>query len=145
MKIYVFMIAAAIILLNVWGAGDVSAQEMKVIEAEIAFDFRVGDKLYPAGTYRLETANSTGDSVLRLRGEDKNKSRLIFVNSAYAEKNQTPKLVFTRIGEEHYLTNVVMTDGRWNFAVRRSRRQKESERNLAAAKKIEVPAKNRTN
>jgi hypothetical protein len=141
MKKYLFMFTAAIILLNVWGTIDVSAQVIKVIEAEVEFDFRVGDKIYPAGVYRLETANSTGDGFLRLRGDDKKSNRLISVDSDYAENNQTPKLVFTQIGAEYYLTNVVMTDGGWGFAVRSSRRQKESER-TPAAKKIEVAAKN---
>jgi hypothetical protein len=142
MKKYLFLVIAGLIFLNVWGAGDVSAQSVKTLQAEVKFDFRVGDKIYPAGVYRLEAVSQNSDNLLRLRGVGKNNHRLIIANLSYAAKKQSPKLIFQQIGEEYYLTNIFMADGNWGFSVRPSRWQRENGKNLASTKSVEVPAKN---
>lgn len=141
MKKYLLTFIAALIFLNVSGANDVSAQSLKHIKVEVEFDFRVGDKIYPAGVYRLESVSQSGDNVLRLSNVEKEGQQLIVANLSYADKEQSPKLVFRQIGEEYYLTNIFLTDGNWGFSVRPSRRQRESGKNLAWTKSVEVPAK----
>lgn len=135
------MFIAGIIFLNVWGAGDVSAQTIKAIKIEVKFDFHVGSKVYPAGVYWLETVSQSGDNILRLSNVEKEVQQLIVANLSYAGKEQSPKLVFRQIGEEYYLTDIFMTEGNWGFSVRPSRRQRESGKSLASTKLVEVPAK----
>jgi hypothetical protein len=142
MKKYLFMFIAGIIFLNVWSVPEVSAQGAKSVRAEVAFDFYVGERVFPAGTYWLETISPASDGILLLRGVEKENRQLIFANSDQAGKKQTPKLIFRQIGGEYYLTNIFLTGGTRGYAVPPTRRQKEKGRNLASAKKVEVPAKN---
>lgn len=140
MKKYLFMFIAALIFFNVWSAGEVSAQVSKNIEADIEFEFRVGEKIYPAGTYRLETLGQ--DNVLRLRSTEKNELSLtVAARAAYSAKKQTPKLVFRRIGEKYYLAKIFLSEDNWGYSIR-APRQAKSEEKLASAKTIEVRAKN---
>ena len=140
MKKYLFMFIAGIIFLNVLTANDVSAQVLKVIRAEVPFDFYVGDKIYPAGVYRLESISQSNENLFQLRGVNKKNQQLIVTDNLYADRRQSPKLVFYRIGEKNYLTNIFMTNGVSGFSIRLSRRI-ESGKNTAA-KPVEVAAKN---
>lgn len=142
MKKYLFMFIAGIIFLNVWGVPEVSAQGAKAVEAEIKFDFRVGERLFPAGVYRLESVSPGNDNILQLRGVENRRRQLIVADVFYAVRRQSPKLIFSRIGEEYYLTSIFPADGKWGFSLPPSRRRKEREKNLAAAKTVEVPARN---
>jgi hypothetical protein len=144
MKKYLFIVIAAIIFLNVSSAREVSAQWAKAVRFEVEFDFRIGERLYPAGVYRLESGGAGGENILRLLdvGAKKKKGQLIGTNAAFAAERQVPRLVFRQVGREYYLTNVFLTDGKWGFAVVPSRGQREREKKLAAAKTIEVTLKN---
>ncbi len=139
MKKYLLTFIAGIIFLNGFVSNDVSAQSLKSVRVEVKFDFRVGDKIYPAGVYRLESVSLSGDNIVRLSGVEK--EQLLITNLSYADKRQSPKLIFRQIGEEYYLTNIFLADGNWGFSIRPSRRQKENGRKLASTKLVEVPAK----
>jgi hypothetical protein len=141
MKKYLFMFIAGLIFLNALMSNEVSAQSLKAIRAEIPFDFRIGDKIYPAGVYRLESVSQTNENLLQLRGVGKKSQRLLVTDNLYADRWESPKLVFYRIGEEYYLTSIFMAEGSSGFSIRSSRRI-ESGKNLASIKTVEVPAKN---
>lgn len=142
MKKYLFIFAAIIIFLNGWSAGEVSAQAPKTVRVEVEFEFHVGEKIYPAGAYRLETVGS--GNILRLRNKENDRQQTIIANASYSGKRQTPKLIFRQLGDWYFLTGVFFAEDNWGFALRPSRRQRESEndRNLASTKTIEVAAKN---
>ena len=142
MKKYLLIFIAALIFLNVSGSNEVSAQSVKSLKVEVKFDFHIGDKIYPAGVYRLESVSPGNENILSLSGSEKKSRQLIITNSSYADKRQQPKLVFQQVGEVYYLTDIFMTDGNWGFSVHPSRRQVEKSKNLASTKFIEIPAKN---
>lgn len=143
MKKYLLIWFVGIIFFNVSGAGEVSAQSSKSIDVEIEFDFRVGDKLYPAGDYRLESVGGPSDNVFRLRGANDENRQLIVAQATSAAKRQSPKLVFRQLGDQYYLAKIFLADGRDGFSLPPSRRQTENGKKLARAKPIDVPAKNR--
>ena len=135
------MFIAGLIFLNAFASIEVSAQTLKAVRADVPFDFRVGDKIYPAGVYYLESISQLNDNLLQLRSFETKKQRLLATDDFYTGKQQSPKLVFYRIGEEYYLTNIFMTQGVSGFLIRSSRRI-ESGKNLASTKRVEVPVKN---
>ena len=139
MKKYLLMFMTGLIFLNAFTVHNVSAQTLKVISAEVPFDFHVGDKTYAAGTYRLESDSQSSGNVLRLRGTDEKNKRLLVTSSTFANRRQTPKLVFYRVGDEYYLSNIFMEDGNWGFALRMSRQVKEGKK-LPSTKIVEVAA-----
>ena len=142
MKKYLLIFMTGIIFLNVFGANEVSAQTLKNIRAEVPFDFRVGERLYPAGVYYLESISQANGSLLQIRSFETKKQLLLQTNELYAAERQSPKLVFYQIGEKYYLTNIFMTEGDAGFSIRTKHRQTEKAKKLPATRKVEVPVKN---
>lgn len=109
-------------------------QSRKTVTANIKFDFQLGERLYPAGEYRIESASRQSDNVLVIRSvADASTNELFAANHAIGDNGQTPRLVFERHGENYVLTGVFLDTDQWGYAVRRSRRQRDSEPNLALA------------
>jgi len=135
------MLITGLIFLNAFAANDVSAQTLKAVRAEIPFDFHVGDKIYPAGVYHLESISQLNENLLQLRSFETKRQQLLVTNNLSANRRQSPKLVFYRIGEDYYLTSIFMAEGVSGFAIRSSRRI-ESGKKLASTKAVEVPVKN---
>ncbi len=103
------------------------------MSAKVAFDFQVGDRVYPAGEYRIESFSSQSDNLLRIRSiSDVNKQQFFGANHSYVGKRQTPKLVFLKDGERHFLTQIFLDSGEWGYSITPSHRQRESEKNLAS-------------
>lgn len=104
------------------------------VKVNIKFDFQIGERMYPAGEYRIESMSRQSDNILVIRSVGDAKSNGIFVaDHAIGGKEQTPRLVFQKYGENYVLTRIFLDTDQWGYAIRRSRRQRESEQNLALA------------
>ena len=115
-----------------------SGQTSKTLKANVKFDFQIGDRIYPAGEYRIESI-SQSDNVLRIRNvADGNKTEIILANQPNTAKRNTPRLVFLKDGERHFLTEIFLASGEWGYSTTPSRRQRESKNNLASR----LPRKN---
>jgi len=80
-----------------------SAQSDHKTTAAVPFDFMVGNRHMPAGTYDI----TSGQSTLLVRGEDNGSASFAIAISAYAAKTQEQaKLVFKRYGERYFLSQV---------------------------------------
>jgi hypothetical protein len=81
------------------------AQEINV-RAHIPFAFVVGDKVYPAGEYAVQTAK-TNTYFLSIKNEDKTAQGLIpsylCVSTKPANPANQAKLVFHRMGNTYFL------------------------------------------
>jgi hypothetical protein len=111
----------------------------KTTDANVKFDFQIGDRLYPAGNYRIE---SISHNILKIRNlEAANKNQVIVSTLLNDGKGETPRLVFQKYGEIYFLSNIFLGTEHWGYSIRPSRRQREIEKNLALAslKKVEVP------
>lgn len=103
-------------------------------KANVKFDFQIGDRMYPAGEYRIEPISSQSDSLLLLTNlGHENKRQFIIATHSIESKGQTPKMVFQKHGESYFLTKIVLDTQQWSYSIRRSRRQRESAKNLALA------------
>jgi hypothetical protein len=81
----------------------VSAQSDHKTITAVPFDFMVGNRHMPAGTYDITSSQST----LLVRGEDNGSASFAIAISAYAGKTQEQaKLVFKRYGERYFLSQV---------------------------------------
>ena len=109
-----------------------SGQTAKTVRANVKFDFRIGDRFYPAGEYRIESISWHSD-VLRIgRISDANKSEFILANPSNAGRSQTPRLVFEKYGEDYFLTKLFLDTQQWGYSIRSSHRQLRSEKTLAS-------------
>jgi hypothetical protein len=109
-----------------------SGQTRKTV-TNVKFDFQIGDRIYPAGEYRIESLSAQSDNLLLIRNvSNENKTQIIFANHLQLAKTQTPKLVFLKDGERYFLTQIFLDSGERGYSITPSRRQRESEKNLAS-------------
>ena len=85
------------------------------IEAQIPFEFVIGDKVMPPADYIIDVAGDTGPSVLTIRTKESGE-RVMFDTIQIAEKDAPDMLglVFDTLGNKTYLTEVwgVVNTGR---------------------------------
>ncbi|HXG66710.1 MAG TPA: hypothetical protein VNO70_16535 [Blastocatellia bacterium] len=84
------------------------AQHPGTVTAKIPFAFTVGEKTLPAGEYTIQFPAATGlRSRLLIRSADSSSALIVLTNAASAKGNvEEPKLVFTRYGDQHFLSQV---------------------------------------
>ena len=128
-----FLILIAIAAFATALTTNASGQTGKTVRANVKFDFQIGDRIYPAGEYRIESISFQNDNILQIRSVgDVNKNQIILANYSNAGKRQTPKLVFQQYGESYFLTEIFLDSGRWGYSIPPSRGQRESEKHLAS-------------
>jgi len=99
--------------------GSVSAQEPSV-RATVPFDFSVGNKLVPAGTYTITSASA--NVILIRSGEQK----VALMSVAFADGKQ-PKnsvLVFNKYGDQYFLHEILSSSGSLNLQIPTSKAEK---------------------
>ena len=141
MKRQAFSLVSLLSLLLV--AGSAIAQTVHV-RGDVPFNFAVGNKTLPAGTYDIRTISSGDSKTLRLQSRDGSASMML--NSNAAEKlepaNKT-KLVFNRYGNQYFLSQIWVKGETLGRQLPKTSREKEVGRELAqdrARGKIEIVA-----
>jgi hypothetical protein len=107
-------------------AASVYAQGSSKLTVQIPFGFHVGATLMPSGEYTVDTDTAAG--VVRMRSAD-SKSAVMILSNAVEAKN-TPergKLIFTRYGEEYFLSQV------WRPGMNTGRELRKSHREMEVA------------
>ena len=128
-----FLLLVAIAVFATVFTTNASGQTGKTTTSNIKFDFQIGDRIYPAGEYRIESFSRQSDKILVIRNvRDANKTQIILANHSNAAKGQTPRLVFLKDGERYFLTQIFLDSGEWGYSITPSRRQRESEKDLAS-------------
>ena len=100
------------------------------LQANIPFDFQVGNNVLPAGEYRLEPMNST----LLIRSTENSKHALmILVRNCTGRKEQDKsKLVFHRYGSNYFLSKIWVAGETAGSEVPTGNREKEIAKSGAA-------------
>jgi len=84
------------------------------VRANVPFDFTVGDKLLPAGTY---TIKEQSDHVIVIRNHDKPITALSLVNGASNRSPNGGKLKFHRYGSQYFLSEILCEQADMNLQV----------------------------
>jgi len=129
MKRQAFSLISLLSLLLV--AGSAIAQTIHV-RADVPFNFAVGDKSFPAGTYDVGSIDNVNTKILRLQARDGNSSMMVGSNAAENLKpaNKT-KLVFNRYGNRYFLSQIWVAGERRGHQLPKSSREKETARDVA--------------
>jgi hypothetical protein len=129
MKRQAFSLVSLLTLLLV--AGSAFAQTVHV-RGNIPFNFAVGNKTLPAGTYDIRTISSGDSKTLRLQSRDGNTSMMVNSNAAesLAPANET-KLVFNQYGNQYFLSQIWVNGETRGRQLLKSSREKEVGRELA--------------
>jgi len=124
-------------------AGSAIAQTVHV-RADIPFNFAVGSKTYPAGTYSIGTVGDRENKVLLLQSGDGSTSMMLISNAA---ESITPadktKLVFSRYGNQYFLSQVWLNGAIRGHQLPKSNREKEVAKAMARSlthEQVEVVA-----
>jgi hypothetical protein len=140
MKKLLFMLAIFTMFFGV-GAISASAQVVDTIEATIPFDFTVRDTTYPAGFYSIKRVRQENGKAMVLRNQER-KNLVVFMTNAaslhdYADRSM---MVFHRIGDRYFLSEVYEEGSEVGIAVQRSDSEKRLERELSSMPTVIVHA-----
>ncbi len=127
------LIAAAIMISAASLAVQAQASSAELV-AKIPFQFRVGNRALPAGTYRVACIRPSGDAcVLRLRSEDGRAIHLVQTINTTGSLRDDARLVFRRYGHTYHFSEAWFASDPIGYAAPKSRWEKADEK-LAAAK-----------
>lgn len=115
------IIATAIFFAGILTAGSALAQN-HAVEATIPFDFTVGSKLLPSGTYRII---SDTPNILEIQNR---KLSTTVMSSAYgsAKESKVGKLVFHKYGDQYFLSEVVCSSADMSLEIPTSKLEKRA-------------------
>src|SRR5580704_6612036 len=94
----------AAFVIGLAAAGTVSAQSV-TLKAKIPFSFVVDGKSLPAGEYSVRQATS---AAMIIQGVDQSASTVTLVSPASApgSRQEAPRLVFNRYGDQYFLSQI---------------------------------------
>jgi hypothetical protein len=101
--------------------GFASAQQRSV-KADVPFDFTVGNKLVPAGTY---TISAVWDGVIEIQNWDAHVA-LLSRTDPDNKQSKPAKLVFTKYGDQYFLSEILCASVDMNMSVPASRAEKRA-------------------
>ena len=129
---FVAMVVLLVMVAFVSALASASAQTPSHnLSADIPFEFNVGDKTLPAGTYLISQINGDG-SVLRVRNSDDNQNAIRLTNSVTtAQPKEISTLVFERYGERYFLSQIWVVGNREGREMVKSGQQRAADRELA--------------
>ena len=129
MKRQAFSLISLLSLLLV--AGSAIAQTVHV-RGNIPFNFAVGSKTFPAGTYDIGSVDSLDGKILLLQARDGDARIMVISNTAEnlkpADKTQ---LVFNQYGDRYFLSEIWVAGATRGHQLPKTSREKEMARDVA--------------
>jgi hypothetical protein len=112
------------------------AQSSSRVLANIPFDFSVGNTTLKAGAYTVEKLES---GILAFSGNDGNEHQFaLTVSGDSRNQSQEPHLVFTRYGNEAFLTKVFFAGNEDYRELLRSSRERDLIKNQASGAELSL-------
>lgn len=141
MKRQAFSLVRLLSLLLV--AGSAIAQTVHV-RGNIPFNFAIGSKTFPAGTYDIGSIDSGTGKILLLQARDSNASMMLNSNASQnLEPADKTKLVFNQYGSRYFLSQIWVAGETRGHQLPKSSREKELARDLAqdlTQRRVEIVA-----
>lgn len=119
------LLALAVLMAAGSALGQMSDRSITV---NLPFSFRAGDRLLPAGEYRLNAVSQTGVVSLTGAGEQMVGTHAI----QQAEPSLVTKLIFKKLGSQYFLSQIWVEGQERGRELPTSRLQRELAKNAAA-------------
>ena len=126
--ITVFVIAVC--LLASFAASSTVSAQVHAATATVPFNFNVGDRWVPAGTY-IMTSDMSNPKVIFIRSKD-GKTTLLSVTQSEDRGSDAGKLVFTKYGDQYFLHEILCSLCGMNVAFPGSKHEKLARTRLEA-------------
>ena len=120
MKRNVFGALMTLIMAATIAVPAVNAQQT-ILRCNVPFAFNIGDKQLPAGTYVVREM----DRVTQIQSKDGENSVLGIYNYAGPSKADETKLVFDKVGDHYFLTQIWTSARDEGLSVPESKQEKE--------------------
>ncbi|HEX3469668.1 MAG TPA: hypothetical protein VHT28_00650 [Silvibacterium sp.] len=114
--IALFIIAAFIT------TGRAVAQD-RAVRATVPFDFTVGDKLLPSGTYTITSASA---DIIVIKNYDRRIAILSTATPDSKESRNGSKLVFDKYGDQYFLHEILCQSAALNVNLPTSKQEKKA-------------------
>ena len=118
MKKYAKILVAVTFILGLSVAA--KAETLPEVVAKFPFQFVVGGKTLPAGTYKVSRLGDDPLSALMLTNDDSTASVFVLPLSIAEPSSDKPKVGFERVGESYILSSIHTGDFVYNIPVSRS-------------------------
>jgi len=129
MKRQAFSLVGLLTLLLVTGSA--IAQTVHV-RGNIPFNFAVGSKTFPAGTYDIGSIDSGTGKILVLQARDSNTSMMLNSNAAEnLEPADKTKLIFNQYRNRYFLSQIWVAGETRGHQLPKTSREKEMARDVA--------------
>jgi hypothetical protein len=109
----------------------VSAQTSRRVVATVPFNFIVGDKELPSGTYWIQPT-TIGSGILRITGTGNSKSTVRLTTNLHRNNAGQGKLVFHRYQDQYFLSEIWPTGEADGRQLMKSSREKATQRDQLA-------------
>jgi hypothetical protein len=136
MKKQAYTLIATIILVGSMAiAAKAQASGNTQINANIPFEFSVGNKTLPAGEYVVSQVNTAvNPGVLAFRSRDDSSRALIQMNSVVGKAQENATLMFHRYGNKYFFAQAWVIGENSGLQAPKSRAERTAERELAGIK-----------
>ena len=118
--------AIALLAIANFAISGTSFAQSNGVRATVPFDFTVGDKVLPSGTYTIKP-ESTNPNVIVIRSHDKPIAALSLVQQ---DSNKSPnggKLLFHKYGGQYFLSEILCDRADMNVELPTSKREKTAQ------------------
>ena len=128
--------AIALLAIANFAMAGTSLAQSNGVRANVPFDFTVGDKLLPAGTY---TIKEQSEHVIVIKNHDKPIATVSLVNGDSHKSPNGGKLMFHRYGSQYFLSEILCDQADMNLEVPTSKTEKRT-----ALQEAKLSARNET-
>lgn len=113
--------AIALLAIANFAVAGTSFAQSKAVQAKVPFDFTVGNKLLPSGTYTIKE-ESTG--LIVIKNHDKPIALVSFVEPDGKKAANGGKLIFHKYGSQYFLSEILSDRANMNVRVPVSKTEK---------------------
>jgi hypothetical protein len=125
--------AFALLAIANFAIAGTSFAQSEGVRATVPFDFTVGNKLLPSGTYTIKQESSNAN-VIVIRSHDK---PIATFSPVHQDSNKSPnggKLLFHKYGGQYFLSEILCDQAEMNFELPTSKTEKRAELQQATLK-----------
>ena len=125
LKSYATVIGIVILLTTI----SINAQSRGTMKITIPFEFIVAGNTFKAGDYTIKRFNPQNRSILILKAIKGDSKKIFLTHKIISKKSvETPKIVFTKIGSSHFLSQIWSDSTGIGFQVFKGKQERKMER-----------------
>jgi hypothetical protein len=106
--------AIALLAIASFAMADNSFAQDRALRANVPFDFTVGSKLFPSGTYTIKSDSS---QLITIQNRDKGVSAFSTVIQDGKKSGNGGKLVFHKYGDQYFLSEILCDSADMNLQI----------------------------